>query len=119
MAPKWLCLECEGIAYGWAHGPCPYCDSPQLVGTEEAYHLEDPPTDYRLIFYPQKQWRTIEAEATLAAKSPRELLVQHERAPVVRILNEPLNDGRLVLFERQPSNHDAGIGHLSESGNEC
>ena len=101
MPPIWLCLDCEGVAYGWARGyPCIYCGSSRLVGTDVVYYPDENPTDYRLVFLPPKQWAQLEAEALLADKTCSELLSEREQAPVVLICDERVQGGKLVLFRR-------------------
>ena len=99
MPPMWFCLDCEGVAYGWAPGgDCIYCGGPNVVGTDEATYKREPPTDSRLLFIPPRQWAELEAEAILADKSIRDLLAEREGAPVVRIRDEPVQHGKLVLL---------------------
>ena len=99
MPPVWLCPDCEGVAYGWARGPCIHCGSERIVSTDPAGVLDDRPTEFRLLFFPEKKWAQLEAEAIIAGKSPRELVAQREKAEVVLIRDEPVDRGHLVLLK--------------------
>ncbi len=110
MPPMWFCLDCEGVAYGWAPGgDCIYCGGPNVVGTDGATYKREPPTDSRLLFIPPRRWTELEAEAILADKSIRDLLAEREGAPVVRIRDEPVQHGKLVLLriDREPAGNSA------------
>lgn len=101
MPPIWLCLDCEGVAYGWAKGhPCIYCGGPHLVGTDEVYRPEVNLTGYRLVFLHPRQWAQVEVAAILAHQSTRELLSKREQAPIILIRDEPVQDGKLVLLRK-------------------
>ena len=109
MAPIWLCLDCEGVAYGWARtGSCIYCGESRVVGTDDGYRPDENPTDYRLLFLHPRQWAKVEAAATLAHKTPREFLSKREEASVIFICDEPVQNGKLILLPKLPTDGKAG-----------
>lgn len=115
MPPIWFCLDCEGVAYGWAPGgDCIYCDGPNVVGTDEATYKGEPPTDLRLVFVPPWRWAELEAEAALADRSIRDLLAELEGAPVVRIRDEPVQHGKLVLLRVNRGHTGNSRSHIEE-----
>lgn len=102
MPPIWLCPDCEGVAYGWARGPCIYCGSTRLVSTDPAGCLDDRPTEFRLLFFTEKAWARIEVESIVAGKSTIELIAEREQAAVVLMRHEPVDHGQLVLLRPRP-----------------
>lgn len=105
MPAVWFCLDCEGVAYGWAQGPCIYCGSSQVISTHPNEH---PPSEsmsnYRLILIRDREWAQLEAEAIISGRSSRELLAEREQMEVVLIRDEPVEHGQLVLFKTSPKN---------------
>lgn len=111
LAPIWLCLDCEGVAYGWARAQsCIYCGEHRVIGTDDVYSPDENPTRYRLLFFHPRQWAQVEAAATRAHQTPRELLSEREAAPVILICDEPVQDGKLVLFPKPSTDGKAGPG---------
>ncbi len=104
MPPVWLCPDCEGVAYGWARGPCIYCGSDRFVSTDPASVMDDRPQEFRLLHFTYTAWAQLEAEAIVAGKSPRELIAEREAAEVVLIRDEPSDKGQLVLLRADPEN---------------
>lgn len=101
MAPVWLCLKCEGLAYGWSEGPCIHCGSPHVIGTEESQWQTDITARYDLLLIPAKAWEKLLAEAGAADRSPAELLAEREDAVVVSVRIDPVSNGRLVLLDTE------------------
>ena len=111
LAPIWLCLDCEGVAYGWARShSCIYCGKSRVVGTDATYRPDENPTDYRLLFLHPKQWAQVEATAILVHQTPRELLSEREQAPIILIRDEPVQNGKLILLPKPPPDGKAGPG---------
>ncbi len=101
MPPIQLCLDCEGVAYGWARGHhCIYCGGARVVATDDVYRPDENPTDYRLVFLSPKHWAQLEVAAILAHRTPGELLSEREHAPIILIRAEPVQDGKLVLLQK-------------------
>lgn len=98
MPPIWLCPDCEGVAYGWARGPCIHCGSDRFVSTDPGAFREKSPSEFQLLFFTQKAWAQLEAEAIVSGKSARELVAEREEAEVVLIRDEPVDRGQLVLL---------------------
>lgn len=107
MSPIWLCIECEGVAYGWARGPCIHCGSPRVVATEAIADANENAPDYRLVLLTNKKWAQLEAEAILAGQSPHELIAERERMEVVLTRNEPVRHGQLILLKTGPEKTQA------------
>ncbi len=99
MPPIKFCLDCEGIAYGWARGACIHCGSPRVVATGCAASSKEQPSNYRLLFFSNREWTRLEAVATLAGRSLDELLAEREGMEVVLIREESVGHGRLVLLK--------------------
>ena len=110
MPPIWLCPDCEGVAYGWARGPCIHCGSARPVSTDPAGCLDDRPTEYRLLFFSEKAWAQLEAESIVAGKSARELIAEREQAVVVLVRHEPVDHGELVLLRPRSEISQAADG---------
>jgi hypothetical protein len=107
MPPIWLCPDCEGVAYGWARGPCIYCGSDRFVSTDPSGILDERPSEFRLIFFTEKAWAQLEAEAIIAGKSPPALVAEREGAEVVLSRKEPVDHGQLVLLKAEPEKSQA------------
>lgn len=98
MPPVWLCPDCHGVAYGWATGPCIHCGSNRTVSSDPAGVLGYQESELRLRFFTQKAWAQLEAEAIIAGQSTRELIAEREKAEVVMMRREPVDNGQLVLL---------------------
>lgn len=108
MPPIWFCLDCKGIAYGWASGrPCIYCGSSHVVTTYPTSDSEESVPDYHLLSLSKRQWLELEAEAILAGKSPHEQLAEREQAEVILIRDEPVEHGKLTLLKTNLENPEA------------
>ena len=109
MAPIWLCLDCEGVAYGWARShSCIYCGKSRVVGTDDAYRPDENPADYRLLLFHPREWAQVEAAAIRADQTPQELLSECEQAPIILIRDEPVQGGKLILLPKLPTDGKAG-----------
>lgn len=103
MPPIWFCLDCEGVAYGWAQGPCIHCGSSRLVSTRPIPPSTEHTSDYRLLLFTSKARARLEAEAILAGLTPSDLLTEQEEGEIVLIREEPVGDGLLVLVKTDPT----------------
>lgn len=109
MPPIWLCVECEGVAYGWARGgPCIYCGDPRVVATDGISEPSRAAPDYRLLCFTDRQWAQLEAESILAGQSPRDRIAEREGMEVVLIREEPVQHGQLVLLKTDSQRAEAG-----------
>jgi hypothetical protein len=117
MPPIWFCLDCEGIAYGWARGACIHCGSPRVVATDCLAESEGSAPKYRLLFLSNREWTHLEAVAILAGRSPRDLLAEREQMEVVLIREEAGGHGCLVLLKTAP-NGEGLTNRASESTEE-
>ena len=100
----WLCLECNGVAYGWAHGaPCIYCDSADVVGTDAAYSTPGGEKHYRLVYYTQSRWTELASSARKRHQSVKQLLAAGSHSDVILTRSEEVSEGKLVLLRRHPA----------------
>jgi hypothetical protein len=70
-----------------------------VVATGCAASSKREPSNYRLLFFSNREWSRLEAVATLAGRSLDELLAEREGMEVVLIREESVGHGRLVLLK--------------------
>jgi hypothetical protein len=99
LAPIWLYLNCDGLARGWAAGPCIRRGSPHVIGTAKAKWQTDLTAKYNPLFVPAKAWEQLQAEAATAKRKPTERIAEREEAIVVSVREDPVSSGRLVLLQ--------------------
>lgn len=108
--PIWLCTECEGVAYGWARGPCIHCGSPRIVGTDVIRTPNEFAPHYRLVHFTAKQWAQFAAEVVVAGRPPQEMVAEREGVEVVLMREEPVANGQLFLLKAEKTRNKSQSG---------
>lgn len=98
MPPIWACIDCRGIAYGWARCACIYCGSERVVGSHTEHACDGGPTDFRLVLVPAREWAAVKNEAHAPADDPVDVIARRFDMQVVWSCPDPSGHGHLILL---------------------